>query len=89
MLTWTSDVGLFLKSTHCIEVQVTPEVHVGMGILTVLCVEPWLLHVSILKVSGWKHVMGAMAKRLETCHGSHGKKATMAKSRLGQMSWRP
>ena len=45
---------------------------------------PWLCILSILRVSAWENAMGAMGKRYETCHGSHGKKATMPKKRLGQ-----
>ena len=61
----------------------------GDGHLAGFCFEPWLFHFSILTVSVWKNAMGAMAKRHDECIGSHGKKATIAKSRLGQMSWRP
>jgi len=35
-------------------------------------------------VTAWENAMGAMAKRRETCHGSHGKKVAMAKGRLGK-----
>ena len=48
------------------------------------CDHPGLFHCSILTVLAWKNAMGAMAKRHGRCHGSHGKKATMAKKRLEQ-----
>ena len=50
------------------------------------CVDPLVVPVPILNVSAWKSAMGAMAKRRDKCHGSHGKKATMAKRRLGKMA---
>jgi len=33
---------------------------------------------------GWKNAMGAMARRRDKCHGSHGKKVTRAKRSLGK-----
>ena len=36
----------------------------------------------MLMVWAWENGMGAMAKKLETWHGSHGKRATMAKSAM-------
>ena len=53
--------------------------YIGDVHLTVFCVEPRLFHFSMFTVSAWKNAMAAMVKRRETCYGSHGKKATMAK----------
>jgi len=60
----------------------------GDGHLADFCVVTWLLHYPILKVSAWTSAMGAMAKRRGNCHVSHGNKVTMARRRLGKMSWR-
>ena len=57
----------------------------GDGHLGGFCVDPLVVPAPIFKVSAWKNAMGAMAKRRDKCHGSHGKKETMAKRRLGQM----
>ncbi len=56
----------------------------GDGHLAVCCVVTWRFHFSICKDSAWKNAMGAIANKLENFHGSHGKKATMAKSDMGK-----
>ena len=62
----------------------------GDGHLAGFCVVTWLFHFPILKVLAWTNATSAKAtQRCEQCYGSHGNQATVAKTRLGKMSWRP